>query len=303
MTGVQTCALPIFQPDCIYVQNLDLLLFAEKYKRKNGNALKLVYEISDINDILIQPQKKALKKAAQVYLQNAEKTACKNVDLLCYTSPAFFEERYGALVPKEKSMYLPNIPNMTYFDGYIPHPWEDFTIGYIGTVRYEKQLRLMLDAAKEAGIASMIAGGLASGGSRGSQVNLRGLQEDYSDTEFIGAFDYPSQIANIYGRINVSFAVYDTNLRNVKVALPNKLYEAIRCRIPLIVAPGTYLAEIVERLGIGLASNNLQEITHFLIHLREDKQYYKQFQDACEKHQDEIDADMINSTFCSWFKE
>ena len=293
--------LEFLQPDCIYVQNLDLFMFAESYKRLKKNRIKLVYEVSDINDILIQPQKNALKKLVQAYLRVKEKIACRNVDFFCYTSPAFTAERYGMLVPYEKSMYLPNIPNMSYFNNYSYDASKPFTIGYVGTVRYEKQLRLMQDAAKEAGVKALIAGGIVSGGSRGNKVDIESMKKDYPDTEFIGTFDYPSEIANIYRKIDVSFAVYDNHLQNVKVALPNKLYEAIRCRIPLVVAPDTYLAETVVRLGVGTAVSDKDELVALLKKLKTDKAYYSEFQTACEQNADFIDADKINRDFCAWF--
>ena len=49
---------------------------------------------------------------------------------------------------------------------------------------------------------------------------------------------------------------------NNKLALPNKLYEALYFKKPLIVSKDTYLAERVENYGIGIAveSNNMQQI-------------------------------------------
>lgn len=289
------------QPDCIYVQNLDLFLFAEKYKRQHQNKLKLVYEVSDINDILIQPQKKFIKKRLQSYLRAKEKKACGNLDLFCYTSPAFCSERYESLVPEDIRMYLPNIPDLSFFEHYSPLPREELTVGFVGTIRYEEQIRDMLEAAKTAGVRSLVAGGVASGGSRGVRVDIERLKEEYPDTEFIGTFDYPKDIANIYSKINVSFAVYDSHLKNVRVALPNKLYEAIRCEMPIIVAPDTYLAEMVESLGVGIALKDRGEMASFLMKLKEDEAFYMKYRTACANHQDFIDARAVNEKFCSWF--
>lgn len=298
-----TKKLDQIQPDCIYVQNLDLFLYVEKYKRHHQNKINLIYEVSDINDILIQPQKKFVKKQIQSYLRRAEKKACKNLDLFCYTSPAFCTERYGEIISENKRMYLPNIPNLSYFDQYVPHSREDLTVGFIGTVRYENQIRDMLEAAKTAGIKSVVAGGVASGGSRGTKVDIEKLKKEYPDTEFIGAFDYPRDIADIYSKINVSYAVYDSNLKNVKIALPNKLYEAIRCGIPIIVAPNTYLAETVEALGIGIALNQREEIASFLLRLKSDNEAFLKYRTACAEHKDFIDAESINEKFCAWFEK
>lgn len=289
------------QPDCLYVQNLDLFLFAEKYKRQHQNKVKLVYEVSDINDMLIQPQKRFIKKRIQSYLRAAERKSCRNLDLFCYTSPAFCSERYEDLVPEDKRMYLPNIPNLSYFEHYSPLPREELTVGFVGTIRYENQIRDMLEAARIAGVHALVAGGVSSGGSRGTRVDVERLKNEYPEAEFIGAFDYPKDIASIYSKVNVSFAVYDSNLKNVRIALPNKLYEAIRCEMPIIVAPGTYLAETVELLGVGIALKNRDEIASFLVKLKEDAAFYNKYKSACADNQSIIDARAVNEKFTSWF--
>ena len=289
------------QPDCIYVQNLDLFLFAEQYKRKKKNSIKLVYEVSDINDILIQPQRSIVKKTIQFYLRRKEKRACKNLDLFCYTSPAFCSERYGELISEERRMYLPNIPDLSYFDSYQPQDVNEFTVGYVGTIRYEEKIRVMLEAAKIAGVKALVAGGVASGGSRGLRVDVDGLKKDYPETEFIGAFDYTRDIAGIYSKINVSFAVYNADLKNVRIALPNKLYEAIKCEIPIIVAPDTYLAETVVSLGVGGALETTEEIAEFLRKLKRDAVFYKSFKRACKNNSAFIDARETNENLCAWF--
>jgi glycosyltransferase involved in cell wall biosynthesis len=46
---------------------------------------------------------------------------------------------------------------------------------------------------------------------------------------------------------------YDTTngSLNNKIALPNKLYEAMYFQVPIITSKGTYLGELVDEYGIG----------------------------------------------------
>ena len=92
------------------------------------------------------------------------------------------------------------------------------------------------------------------------------------------------------------YAVYDADIKNVQVALPNKLYEAVVCEIPLIVAKNTYLEEIVEQWGVGIAVDHksVAELVDALNMLRSDRAQYLKIQEACRTHQHEVDLRMYN---------
>ena len=56
--------------------------------------------------------------------------------------------------------------------------------------------------------------------------------------------------------IDINFVAYDTDSYNVRVALPNKLYESIFFQVPIIVSKNTYLSECVSNFDIGYAINS-----------------------------------------------
>ena len=56
----------------------------------------------------------------------------------------------------------------------------------------------------------------------------------------------------IYEAIDISYVVYDNRRPNVRMALPNKLYEAPYFGVPIVVANNTYLSERVRELNSGL---------------------------------------------------
>lgn len=73
-------------------------------------------------------------------------------------------------------------------------------------------------------------------------------------------------------------------MNNVKVALPNKLYESILCELPIIVAKGTYLSELVEKMGVGVSVSHKDknELKNVLTKLANDKSYYQSMVESCK---------------------
>ena len=88
-----------------------------------------------------------------------------------------------------------------------------------------------------------------------------------------GRFKNPADLPDIYKNIDVVLALYDVDSINVLYAEPNKLYEAMYYRKPIIVSKGTYLAEKVNRLGIGfdLDATVPSNIDEFISGLTEEK--------------------------------
>ena len=73
-----------------------------------------------------------------------------------------------------------------------------------------------------------------------------------------GPFKSPIDLPGIYSNIDVLISTYDFNM-NVRYAEPNKLYETIFFRRPIIVSSGTFLASKVKKLGIGYDVNAYSE--------------------------------------------
>ena len=76
---------------------------------------------------------------------------------------------------------------------------------------------------------------------------------------FHGFFKNPTDLPEIYSTIDVVVATYDVKFENVRYAEPNKIYEAIYFETPIVVSSGTFLAEKVNKLGIGYDINAMDE--------------------------------------------
>ena len=99
----------------------------------------------------------------------------------------------------------------------------------------------------------------------------------------------------MYGKCDAIFSVYDADMQNCKVALPNKLYESIYCEIPIIVAKGTYLSDLVEEWGVGISvkHDSLDELTDAVFKLQ-DPAFYARLISNCKRHKNDIDSSKYN---------
>ena len=92
------------------------------------------------------------------------------------------------------------------------------------------------------------------------------------------------------------FSVYNANNQNVRIALPNKLYESIYCELPIIVAKGTYLSQLVEEWGVGVSVDHIdkKDLVTVLQKLSIEKEYYRDLSNACHAHKYILNFDFYN---------
>lgn len=237
------------KPDVIYTELYDSLKISV-YMKKYLKNLKIIYEIPDIRELFIQNQKQIAKIIVQKYLISSEKKLLKSVDKLILTSEMYYEKYYKFLINKNKVIFIPNLPDPSLFNSYNKKKEGKFTIGFVGGLRYIDQLKLLIDVGKTEDIDIIFSGGASS---KAEMKELLDYSKGYSNIYFTGPFEYKSEIASIYSKLDCVYSVYDADNNNVKIALPNKLYEAILCEMPIIVAKNTYLSELVEKWGVGIS--------------------------------------------------
>ncbi|HHU56495.1 MAG TPA: glycosyltransferase family 4 protein [Acholeplasmataceae bacterium] len=274
------------KPDIIYLQNLDMLDIACKYKY---NA-KIIYEIADINTLLLDRQKGLIKRLISFILKRKEKKLITKVDLLVITSPKYYDEYFKDLINKDKVIFIPNTPDLKHFNDYKKKDFRPYTIAYIGAIRYEKQLKMLIDSSEITGVNVFIAGFAFND-------IIKNYCKKKDHVTYYGPYDYNTEISRLYGKANAIYSVYDVDRKNVRLALPNRLYEAIYCRLPIIVSKGTYLGELVEEKGLGFAidNNNQEELVNILLRLKNDKNLNKEIEENCIKNKHLLDLDYYNN--------
>lgn len=169
------------------------------------------------------------------------------------TSGGFVSYIFHRSVPKDKIILLPNKLD-PYFDNEKKTKVKASSInvdnikfGFIGLIRYPNTI---------VRFAKVVGKFFPK-----HEFHFWGEQEkaEYLDEEvkgfrnvFIhGRFRNPEDLLNIYAQIDISVVCYDTSSGNVCIAEPNKLYESIYFETPIVVSSGTFLAERVNKLGVG----------------------------------------------------
>jgi len=274
----------------IYTENIDMLVICSFYSFFKKNKPRIIYEIADLHTMIIDEPKSLFKRILRTVLITIEKRlCCRYVDLLVLTSDKYYDIYFKEFFSKERILIIPNMPNLYAFSSYLRKVNGKFTVGFIGAVRYKTQMKILLKAAENCGINVLFAGA-------GLDDEIKNLCIEKQNVEYYGKYDFDSDIASLYGKCDCIYSVYDADLKNVRVALPNKLYEAIYCELPIIVAKGTYLAELVESMGIGVAVSHTDsiELEQVLTKLALDKSYYNSLVDACNKQKFNINIEPYN---------
>jgi len=277
---------------CLYVGNLDMLVIAYICKKKNKN-IRIIYEIADLHRLIIDKQDSLIKQNLSRILKITERKTCKSVDRLVLTSMKFYDVYYAHFVKKEKVVFLPNMPQKDIFSEFKKEKHKKFTIGFIGWIRYKDQLRLLIRAAQKTNVNIFFAGEDADG------LDFQEECKRYSHVRYFGPFIYDKSIQDMYRQVDCIYAVYNADMANVRVALPNKLYEAILCELPIIVAKETYLSELVLNMGVGIAVNhkNEDELANAILKLSKDKLFYDNICENCRKQKKRIDLSYYNKIF------
>lgn len=240
------------KPDIIHCGNLDMLLLTVLYKKRYDQQVKIVYEIGDLNKRTYNSSRKIGKVLLKKSLIHLEKVLCKSVDQLIISSQYFFDEYYINFIPIEKVLLYPNVPEESTFSKVRESNNDILTISFIGQVRYFNQLKMMLDVVKDINrsVGNQVYKVLIAGSGPDSQT-LRHHAVEYDFLSIYGAYDYDTEIAEIYSKTDIVYSVYDSSVRNVQVAIPNRLYEAIVSERPIIVARNTKLSEFVMQNKVG----------------------------------------------------
>ena len=131
------------------------------------------------------------------------------------------------------------------------------TIGFVGGVRYFKENCKLIDA-----FANNTKYKLAYIGKANLDCNLEEYckQKNITNVIFKGQFDNKDK-PKIYEKIDLINAVYGNNSLEVTTALPNRLYDGILFKKPIIATSGTYLGEVVEKYKVGIALNLNEDIS------------------------------------------
>lgn len=290
--------LRLLNPDAIHVQGIDVALIALAY-RLTARLLPrrkvpvLVLEIADIHPFLFSHQPSKLRQIARGLLNVIEAVEVKTADLLVLTSWRHWEARYQAWATKDKTLVLLNVAGARTLGALQPRPPSTpLTVGYFGVLRQKDQLRMLIEVAQSVGIHVCFAG---------IEIDPQELEEEYVDARHVkweGSFR-KEDLVRLYDGIDLVYSMYDADRENIRYALGNKMFEGIASARPVLVPKGTYMAEYVEKLGVGVAVDhrsrtNLEAV---LGELSAHPERIEQMQQACMRVREDILADSSDALY------
>lgn len=163
------------------------------------------------------------------------------------SSPAFrsFIPEFGRIVLAH------NITNNAFEEEFcgLDENKKTVTIGFVGGIQYVQQNETLLrQFANHPGFCLKYVGKSHLGCDLASFARDNGIE----NAMFLPAYTN-DQKPDIYRSIDMINSIYGGGSQIVKLALPNKLYDCIIFKKPIIVSKGTYLASIVEQYDLGLA--------------------------------------------------
>ena len=143
-------------------------------------------------------------------------------------------------------------------------------IGYVGFIRYESIAHFAKVFCKHFPQHEFHFYGTYT--SEGEKKMFDGI-DAFDNCYFHGSFKSPDELGRIYSEFDLVLSTYDVSSENVRYAEPNKIYEAIYFETPIIVSSGTFLADKVNRLGIGFDIDAMDEnaIVSFINNLSESR--------------------------------
>ena len=186
-------------------------------------------------------------------LRQLERSLLRRVEKIIVSSPKFSTEYYEKIYSGE-IVLLENVPQKSVWSEFTRRRRAngEFVIGYIGILRYKESLYKLIETTERLAKEGMKIRVVFAGGGRA--VDIADVQSKISASgvfEFRGAYEYSKDIKRLYQDLDLIYAVYDENNRNCQIAMPNKFYESILSKIPILVAANTYVGEQTLAHGIG----------------------------------------------------
>lgn len=250
----------------IITSSYDLLVFGHIINRKK--KYKLRHQVRDLHKLQLSGT-----LMSQIFVK-FEKYLLKNVESVLVSSKAFSDFYYKNIF-KGDIILLDNTPSKNTWIGFNKKELsKTLVIGFIGIIRYKTSLYQLIDAVErliEKGYSIKV---LFAGGGKIDDLIAKLTYKDNFD--FHGPYEYSKDIKFLYSKIDLIYAVYDSFDPNCQLAMPNKFYESIISKIPIIVASNTFVGREVIRVGIGqtVLSGNVSELETLLKDACENKGWF-----------------------------
>jgi hypothetical protein len=148
-------------------------------------------------------------------------------------------------------------------------------VGCIGSLRCQPALEWLVEsvaAARARGAEVEIL--FAGTGTARPYVERAAAERPF--VRLLGPYDYSTEIRALYEQIDAAFAVYEETW-DKRTHLACRLSDAVASNRSIIVAGGTYMAELVERhrLGYAVDINRPDSLTDVLMEAARDRDHWR----------------------------
>ena len=246
-----------------------LFLLSKLYFVLLTNKSKVTYCTSpDQAVIAICAFKKVILEVGDLYqvdgnnkiYQLLDKFIMPNIKGLVITSPYYYDGYFSKYkkILKDKVVIVENKlspsigVSVEEYRNRFQHNIDDnnIKIGLIGNLSSKKPLKLISSYLRKA---------------KNTELHIYGdglfsLFKENVNSFYHGRFKSPEDLSGIYSNIDINMILYDYDNNNVKLALPNKLYESIAYLKPIICAEGVALSEYIikHKIGVVVRNNDIQ---------------------------------------------
>jgi glycosyltransferase involved in cell wall biosynthesis len=229
---------------CFY-SSLDIAFFGRKYIKS-----QYIYEVCDLTELTIS------NTLIRNFLIYQNKKSIKRSLLTIITSEAFSEFFKG--VSPEKFYLIPNkvSPDCNPLGGIERSLNNRIKIGFVGVIRFETTYHFAKVCSEIHNVELHLYGIFSKGDSYSEEIEK--LTNVSDNIIYHGRFSNPDDLPSIYKEIDLVLSAYPPT-PGVIYAEPNKLYEALFFRCPIIVNQGTYLGRKVNRLNVGYVIDSMNE--------------------------------------------
>lgn len=268
---------------CFY-SSMDIAIFASLHIKS-----PYIYEVCDLTELTIS------NKLVRSVLTRMNMRFIRKSVTTIVTSQGFMEH-FNKIDPDKFSL-IPNkvSPDIPEYSGHRKTIGKDvIRIGFAGVIRFETIYHFVKACAEYGKNIELHLYGIYNGTDEWS-LKIQDLESRYDNIHYHGKFSNPDGLPGIYSEIDMVLCTYPPTL-SVKYAEPNKLYEAIYFRCPIIVSENVFLGDKVSRLNVGYVINAMDEnaIKSFLSSLDEDVYHQKVI--SCENIP-QVDCLNINEEF------
>lgn len=245
--------------DAIHCHDFDGLFIGYSINKKL--KLKLVYDEHDLFYMYFADRQGIVNKIIYNFIVKWERSMLKKVDNHIVVTPGMVDIYKNT---SKNITIINNAPSIDIFNNISKKPSDKLRIGYIGSVRYLEELKVLADVSQKYKdkVEIIISG-------RGIVLDeLIEYCTKYDNIKITGAYSF-SQLEELYRNTDITYAFYPNRISSI--SMPNKFYESIITETPIIANKDIEFGKEVEKNHIGYSVDennlrkNLQDIIHELV--------------------------------------